>query len=183
MQYLSLVSNSVFIISLFTFLACSVDANVVNTIKTHVLQHLWNIITPTRLSLKLKCLRIYMAILFLPLRHQKEGEKKAIMKCITYIHRKYNWPIYDYDSQFSHQKYTVLQVYAVSGYLLMATPTYIFLQVFWILGENVPFKQVISLRDLSVSGFSCVLTTHNIFCYHLVRVQFITPFIIQFVGP
>lgn len=36
-QYLSLVSNSVFIISLFTFLACSVDANVVNTIKTHVL--------------------------------------------------------------------------------------------------------------------------------------------------
>lgn len=36
-QYLSLVSNSVFIISLFTFLACSVDANVVNTIKPHVL--------------------------------------------------------------------------------------------------------------------------------------------------
>lgn len=81
------------------------------------------------------------------------------------------------------RKYNVLQVYAVSGYSLMATPTYIFLQVFWILGENVPFKQVISLRDLSVSGFSCVLTTHNIFCYYLVRVQFITPFIIQFVGP
>lgn len=65
----------------------------------------------------------------------------------------------------------------------MATPAHIFLQVFWISGENVSFKQVISLRDLSVSEFRCVLTTHNIFCYHLVRVQFITPFIIQFVGP
>lgn len=53
------------------------------------------------------------------------------MKCITYIHRKYNWPIYDYDSLFGHQKYTVLQVYTFNSYLLMLTPMHIvLLQVF-----------------------------------------------------
>lgn len=39
---------------------------------------------------------------FSPSETLEGGGKKAIMKCITYIHRKYNWPIYDYDSQFSH---------------------------------------------------------------------------------
>lgn len=64
------------------------------------------------------------------------------MKCITEILRKYNQPICDFDSLFSHQQYIVLQVCAFN--------IYTFIVKSWTPLRGLPLKRKL---DLHISFF------------------------------